>query len=92
MGLRTRNQLLSWGKFSTRFLARARFGEKRSWSEVLAGAARLVALGVAPPVLASVVYLLPLPGPDAGGVLPLASCASGLRWEWPQALFCTWQL
>ena len=73
MAQRTRDMLLSWGKFSERYVKKARFGQRRSWGEMATWAGKVVVLWVVPPLLALPLYLVPLPGPDAEGLLPLVS-------------------
>ena len=73
MAARARDLLLTWGRFSPQYLARARFDEARSAAEVGWGLARLVCLAVGTPTAAVAFYLVPLPGPDSEGMWPLLS-------------------
>lgn len=73
MGRRAREVMLSWGRFSARYVECAEFNKPKSWPDLLRFAGHLLVLTVIPPVFASIIFLLPLPGPDTGGMQPLLS-------------------
>ncbi len=73
MSSRARDLLLTWGRFSPQYLARARFDDARTATDVGWGLARLACRVVGAPAAAAAFYLVPLPGPDGGGLWPLLS-------------------